>query len=106
MTPERFNELLTKELLPQCYKILNTKGMAYSGGEDKLGNFKRGEILSGVSPIIVWFIYFLKHFDALSSYIKEEYKDSEPINGRIIDMINYLFLLYALLEERKHDFGS
>ena len=99
MTSERLFTLIEQEVLPQCMDIMKTKGEAYSGQEDKLGNFKRCAKLSNMPIKKAWMIYFLKHFDALCSYIRGEYKDSEPIEGRIKDMINYLFLLYGILVE-------
>ena len=101
MKVDEFNKILEADLLPKCLPIMNSKGIAYSGQEDKLGNFKRCGKLAGVHPKIAWFIYFCKHFDALSSYIRGEYKDCEKIEGRIMDLINYLFLLYALIKEEE-----
>jgi len=101
MLSEDFYKLIEKELLPQCFEIMKSKGEAYSGQEDKLGNFKRCAKLAGVSTKKAWFIYFTKHFDALSSYIRGEYKDSESIDGRIKDMINYLFLIYGMIKEEE-----
>lgn len=100
MKLEAFDKLISEEILPECMKIMKTKGRSYSGLEDKLGNFKRGAELSGTSPERVWFIYFTKHFDALSSFIRGEYSDSEPIKGRIIDLINYLMLFCGILQEQ------
>ncbi len=99
MKSEDFYKFITEEILPQCFEIMKTKGEAYSGIEDKLGNFKRCCKLSGTTIEQTWFTYFVKHFDALSSYVRGEYKDSESIKGRIQDLINYLFLLSAILKE-------
>jgi len=99
MKSEELYQLINGELLPKCMNIMKSKGEAYSGKEDKLGNFKRCAKLSGTSIEKAWFIYFVKHFDALSSYIRGEYNDSEPIEGRIQDLINYLFLLYGIIKE-------
>ena len=93
-------QLLEKEILPECFAIMQSKGESYSGKEDKLGNFKRCASLAGVPVEKAWFIYFVKHFDSLSAYIREEYHDSEPIKGRIQDLINYLFLLIGILKEK------
>ena len=84
------------------YVRRNEKGCwsSNSGQEDKLGNFRRCSKLADVPIEKVWMTYFCKHFDALSSYIRGEYKDSEPIDGRIQDLINYLFLLYGILHEK------
>ena len=103
MKSDEFYNLITDELLPPCFAIMKSKGESYSGLEDKLGNFKRCSKLSGTRIEQTWFTYFVKHFDALSSYIRGEYKDSEPIEGRIQDLINYLFLLYGILKEQKNE---
>jgi hypothetical protein len=99
MKSEDLYVLIQKDLLPECFSIMKSKGLAYSGIEDKLGNFKRIAKQLGLSPKQVWAVYFEKHHDALSSYLRGEYSDSEPIRGRIQDLINYLFLLYGLIEE-------
>ncbi len=101
MKPEELEKLIEEELLPKCREIRTSKGVAYSGIEDKLGNFKRCAKLANVPIETAWMVYFVKHFDALCSYIRGEYVDSEPIDGRIMDMINYLFLLYAIIKEKK-----
>ena len=100
MTSEELYKLIDKEILPTCLAIMKSKGEAYSGLEDKLGNFKRCAKLADVPIEKAWFVYFVKHFDALTAYLRGEYKDSEPIKGRIQDLINYLFLLTAILKEQ------
>lgn len=105
MTIKEFNELIKNELLPKCFKVMNTKGLAYSGKEDKLGNFKRCGVLAGMPTTKAWLAYFVKHFDAICSWIRGGYNDSEPIEGRIVDAINYLFLLYAIISEPAKDLG-
>jgi len=100
MTSEQLYTLIQDKILPDCYNIMKSKGESYSGLEDKLGNFKRCAKFADVNIEKAWYIYFVKHFDALSSYIRGEYKDSEPIKSRIQDLINYLFLLAAILDEQ------
>ena len=100
MKANELYDLIQQEILPICLDIMGTKGESYSGLEDKLGNFKRCAKLSDVMVEKAWFIYFAKHFDALTSYIRGEYKDSEPIKSRICDLINYLFLFAAILKEQ------
>ena len=98
MEAQKFYDL-TKNFLDECMEIMKSKGMAYSGTNDKFGNFKRVAKNLCMSPEQVWFVYFSKHFDALSAYIRGEYSDSEPIKGRIMDMVNYLLLLNGLIVE-------
>ena len=97
---------LARGFFEHCMDIMKSKGEAYSGQEDKLGNFKRTAEKNGVSPILVWKIFFDKHYDALCSYVRGEYKDSEPIKERIADLINYLFLLRGLLREAEIEKGD
>lgn len=98
MKEERFYKLIDKLFL-DCMEIMKSKGVAYSGLDDKLGNFKRVAKSLALTPQQVWYVYFAKHLDALSAFLRGEYNDSEPIGGRIKDLINYLFLLHALLNE-------
>lgn len=89
------DRIYAEELMP----IMKSKGEAYSGKEDKLGNFKRLAAKYQVSPFLVWAIFFGKHIDALDSWLRGEYSDSEPVEKRIDDLTNYLFLLRALMTE-------
>lgn len=99
MKSEELYSFIEQKILPQCFDIMKTKGQSYSGKEDKLGNFKRLAVLTNSTPEKVLFIYLMKHVDAISSFIREEYTDSEAIKGRIMDVINYMFLLAGLLKE-------
>lgn len=107
MKPDVFSKMVNDEIIPRLMKIQHTKGMSYSGNEDKLGNFKRiakkvePMIRAGTDPIaIVWYVYFSKHLDSLDSFLRREYKDSESIEGRIDDLINYLMLLHGILRDK------
>jgi len=100
MKQDDFYKLILKKLLPRCFEIMKGKGTAYSGQEDKLANFKRCAKLANVKVETAWMIYFIKHIDAIASYIRGEYCDNEPIEGRIVDAINYLFLLYGIIKEK------
>jgi hypothetical protein len=99
MREKDFYKLVDKRFA-ECMGIMKSKGTAYSGLEDKLGNFKRVAKNLAMTPEQVWYVYFAKHLDALSAFLRGEYKDSEPIQGRIMDLINYLFLLDAILIEQ------
>lgn len=82
--------------------LTNTKGREYSGDEDRCRNFKQeGEEL-GLHPAAILGVYMAKHYSAVKTHIKDLQKGierdmSEPIEGRIDDMILYLILLKALL---------
>lgn len=104
MNREEFNKLV--ELMEaQEHHLLKTKGDDYTQKDnDRLINFKRiGQEIKG-SPLfnthpelIVWWIYFRKHIDAMQSFIKSGNAESEPIEGRVCDARNYLGLGLGLL---------
>ncbi len=97
-----FNEILD-DVLDKCRDIMNSKGVAYSGTDDKFGNFNRIATKLGLDRKKIWSVYFNKHTDAIDAFLREEYKDCEPIQGRIMDAINYLLLLYGMVEEEDTD---
>ena len=101
MTSQELYKLIEQEILPPCKEIMQTKGTSYSGTEDKLGNFKRIAKVTNLPVETICFVYMAKHWDAICSYIRKEYSDSEKISSRIMDIINYCFLLYAILKEQK-----
>lgn len=87
--------------------LLISKGQEYAGSSDRLANFKRGAALTGTTPLQCCFIYMSKHYDSLSTFIKKdaagfEQHLSEPIEGRIDDLINYCFLLKGLIQETQN----
>ena len=102
---------ITNEFIDKAKNIMLTKGVEYAGDADRLANFKRGAAIVGVNPETVLFIYMAKHWDSVGSFIKSlqsgqslsdiEKKLSEPIEGRVMDINNYLWLLNALIEERR-----
>lgn len=94
-----FNRVVEKARARQD-SLLKLKGDDYTQHEiDRLSNFKRNAIASGLTTKQVWTVYFLKHIDAIMSYVKTGKEGSEPITSRLDDAINYLYLLEALIVE-------
>ena len=93
---------IRKKIFKSCIDLTEKKGKDYTkGSEDVLSNFKEGNFL-GLNPYQKLGVYFSKHIDSIYNYIKSEGKDeSEPIETRIQDAINYLVFLQALIEEKK-----
>lgn len=100
-------EALVERIRKETAELLIAKGREYAGDADRLANFKRGASLTGVDPLTVLFIYMSKHYDALATYIRDNQAGgmmpvlSEPITGRIADLINYCVLAWALIEEKQ-----
>jgi hypothetical protein len=96
---------------------MNTKGAEYSGSDDKFANFKRLAAMQGLPIESIWLTYCTKHFDSIVSFVKKRNQGktvaeieaglSEPIEGRILDMINYLAILRGMIiEEREGAWGT
>lgn len=87
--------------------LSKTKGAEYTGGnDDRLQNFRRNAAALGLKTEQVWAVYAGKHWDSIQSYVKDISKPidqrrtlSEPIDGRIDDLIVYLLLFKAMVEE-------
>lgn len=100
-------QLLAEDLFNKCLALLKSKGEAYSGNEDALSNFKMNGQRLGLSKYQIWSIYFNKHIDSINNAVK--YNPNHPedktegLQGRIIDAINYLVILEALLSEDELD---
>lgn len=98
---------LIKSLLDDCLKVLLTKGGAYSGDVDANSNFKRNAKYLGMTKYQVLSVYLNKHLDGINNAIKAnpEYPEekTEGMKGRILDAINYLSILYTLIEEDRKD---
>lgn len=96
---------LTDELFKECLEIARTKGKDYSGNEDCLDNFKRGARNLDMTPFQIWAVYFSKHVDSVMNSIKyhPEYPqvESEPLRERAKDIIVYMTLFIALLEDER-----
>lgn len=83
-------------------KINETKGHDYAGDDDALANFKEQARAVGLAPEQVWAIFAGKHWSAVMTYVREQGQlASEPIEGRLHDLILYSFLMLGLIEERK-----
>lgn len=88
--------------LRQCRDILGIKGTDYTiGSTDRLHNFRTVGEFTGLDPKATLGVYFYKHVAAIFAFIKDGQRESEPIEGRICDAINYLLLLSKMIAESK-----
>lgn len=104
MTNKDFYELMDKTF-NDCLELARIKGADYTkGSQDALANFKEGGLSIGIDPKRVNWIFMNKHYQAITNYIKTDGKSqSEPIEERIKDMINYLVLLHGLIVEEQNN---
>lgn len=93
-----------RELLIEVVKTLDVKGRDYTAGNydaDRLHNFHTVAADTGVKPRQAWWVYFYKHLSSIKRWVKDGYVESEPIRGRVVDIIAYAFLGLLIHEEEQ-----
>lgn len=101
MTKEEFQSFITQKF-NQDIKATSKDGQKeYALSVDAFDNFNRLSVELGISREQVLLVYFSKHRDGVISYIKGHKSQREPVQGRIKDMIVYLFLLWGMVEENE-----
>lgn len=100
MIRSEFTTLLETEFA-KIVAINKSKGKDYAGDTDALSNFKTQGKELGLTPEQVLAVYLGKHVSAVMAYCREGQVESEPIEGRIHDVILYCFLLMGLVKEKE-----
>lgn len=88
-------------IIGECLRILKVKGDDYTiGTGDRLHNFRTVAEFTGQRMEEVLGVYLYKHIAAVFAYIKSGgQSESEPIAGRISDVIVYMLLFYKMVVE-------
>ncbi len=87
-------------LLERCFEVFKSKGADYSRDADRLYNFRSVAKFTGLNMKQVWSVFYMKHVLAILAYVKGG-TESEPIEDRIVDAINYLCLFSLIVREAK-----
>jgi hypothetical protein len=101
MTNKERMDLIKKIFNEECVATLETKGHDYTQGSDDANkNFKtlaKRLFRRGFDAFDIWAVFFFKHIDAIETWLQDRVVKSEPIEARIMDAINYLFILRTLM---------
>jgi hypothetical protein len=92
-----FFEKTTMEII----ELRKAKAIDYSETDDAFLTVRRVAQDSGMKPEQVLHVFMTKHYDAVRKYLIHPGKTTEPIEGRINDLIVYLILIKAILSERR-----
>ena len=95
-----FDSFLKEARVRQDLIMLQKGGDYTRGVDDRLANFKVTAEAIGLTPLQVWAVFAHKHWDAIMTYTQGGKVASENIEGRFDDLINYLYLGMALIEEK------
>ena len=91
-------------VIETCWDIYDRKGKDYTRGKgdlDRLDNFNEAAEQNGVSSVQAWGVYFYKQTAAVWKFVKDGTVESEPIEGRLHDVINYSILLLLIIKEQR-----
>jgi len=94
---------LAKITFGACIVIMEAKNRDYAGGgSDPLANFRASETL-GVPPEIGLLMRCMDKFKRIQAFVNTGTLSvkNEPVEDAIRDVINYMILLLAMVEERK-----
>lgn len=95
-------------ILPELRNELNFLREAgqkeYAGGDDNaLGNFERLASQLNLDRKTVLWVYCAKHLDGITAYLRGHKSQREDVRGRINDVIVYLILLRAMVEDDREN---
>jgi len=105
MRRENFLGMMEEEF-QKMTELNEQKGHDYAGDEDALSNLKEAAERLGITPEQVWAVYADKHWSAVMTFCREGQVASEPIEGRIRDIMVYGMLLLGLIEDGKKAIGD
>lgn len=93
--------------IEEIKKLAELKGGEYAGDTDRLANFRRNGDRLGLLMETVWAVYAGKHIDAVFQYVQDLQTGKtrtrlEGIEGRVDDIIVYMLLFKAMIQERKN----
>ena len=101
MIPQDFDEMVVE----RCNKIKNiliSKAAEYAFNNDRLHNFKVAGQLADTSPEQALWGMAMKHLVSVTDLINGNLENSRKIvDEKLGDMINYLILLEAVLEDTR-----
>lgn len=102
MTAEKFDAVFT-DTYERCRELLIAKAKEYAADGDRLHNFRIAARLMGVTPLGALAGMMCKHtvsvYDLAGAYEKGQVAALALWDEKIIDSINYLILLRALIYE-------
>lgn len=99
-----FNKII-EERIEILRNTLLSKGEEYTRGDDRLHNFKTASRVSGNIPEVVLMGFLLKHWVSVNDMINDIAHGKIPtrtlVNEKIGDVIAYMFILEALIEDTR-----
>lgn len=102
---ERYDQLLA-QTIEKIKQLGRLKGGEYAGDDDRLANFRHGGERIKIPMETTWWVYANKHWDAITQFVQDiqtgkKRERLEGLAGRADDLIVYLLLFKAMIDERE-----
>jgi len=92
--------ILMERVFKECQETREAGQKEYAHDEQNaLANFERISTDLGFDRESVWYVYARKHWDGVLAWIKGHRSQREDVRGRIKDLIVYLVLLWAMVDD-------
>lgn len=98
MRVEEAKSLINK-FFEDCLNLFERAAGEYSHSEDVFKNFKRSAEAAGISKEAALLVFLNKHIDGISSWIRGNRNQRDSIEGRIMDAVVYLAILYCMVKD-------
>jgi hypothetical protein len=105
MKPEDFDKLV-ESVFAECKALLTMKQKEYSEGKDRLDQFTKGELMTGLPAHRVLAGMMLKHTTSIYDMLQHDSTLDFSIKKwkeKIFDHINYLCLLMGILDDNQRN---
>jgi hypothetical protein len=95
-------EVLMRSIFADCMDTREAGQKEYAHEElNALANFDDDAARLNIDRKIVWSIFANKHWRGIHAYIKGHKSQRENVRGRIKDLIVYLVLLWAMIDDEE-----
>jgi hypothetical protein len=87
-----------------CIDLIRKKNSDYTQGQgarDRIAHFREAAKDLDLPMLKIWQVFVRKHWATIQKFANGGTLESEPIGGRIDDVINYMVLLAAIIEDGK-----
>jgi hypothetical protein len=86
------------DIIGRAMGIMKPKMVDYANDADFSHNFQRSARRAGLRPAQVWVVFADKHWGSVASYVEAGKTESEAVEDRLADLVNYCLLLAGMVE--------
>lgn len=99
MITSEFDKIVERRL-GLTRRVLVGKALEYAKDGDRLHNFNKAASIQGITPKQAAWNFFIKHFVSVQDMIESDKRYTKEMwDEKLGDMINYLILIEALIED-------